>query len=286
LEPEESDNYSVGLVIEPIPTVTFTLDFWSIEKERTIGLFGEENHTLLDLVGRLENGLNNCAAFQGNPAVVRDSDIEADAAAIYTAAGICPAGDIDFVSDQYANLDTRTVRGHDIGIYWDLETQFGDFVLNYNASFLDKFEQEAGGQAAVLVEAQESGLLPANFPVAGFRDLEGVDGNIDEKHSARLNWRNGNWGAAVSGLRVGDFIQSSLTLSDGTEYKIPSMTTYNASADYRFEWNDINVRTRVGINNVTDERAPLADRFFGYYADVHRDLGRYYFVELRFSADG
>jgi len=37
------------------------------------------------------------------------------------------------------------------------------------------------------------------------------------------------------------------------------------------------------VNNFTDERAPLADRFFGYFADSHRDLGRYYYVDLRLS---
>ncbi|MFK7957879.1 MAG: TonB-dependent receptor [Lysobacterales bacterium] len=283
LVPEESDNYSVGLVFEPTIDLTFTLDFWSIEKEMTIGLFGETNHTLLDLVNRLENGLNNCGSFQGNPAVNRISDIEADAAAIYTAAGICPAGDIDFILDDYANLDTRTVRGHDIGVYYNIDTRAGDFAFTYNASFLDKYEQEAGGQAADLVAAQNSGLLPANFPVSGFQNLERIDGNIDEKHTVRLSWRKNNYGASVSGLRLGDFIQDSLNLADGTQFVVPSMTTYNLNLDYRFNIGDSRLRARFGINNFTDERAPLADRFFGYFADVHRDLGRYYYTELRFS---
>ncbi len=282
LVPEESDNYSVGLVFEPTTDLMFTLDFWSIEKEMTIGLFGEENHSLLDLVNRLENGLNNCDAFQGNPAVSRNPDLEADAAAIYTAAGICPAGEIDFIQDDYANLDTRTVRGHDIGIYYNIDTRAGDFALTYNGSFLDKYEQAAGGQAAVLVEAQNSGLLPASFPVQGFQTLAGVDGNIEEKHSARVSWRKNQMGASISGLRLGDFVQTSLNLADGTQFVVPSMTTYNLNLDYRFPVGESSMRARLGINNFTDERAPLADRSFGYFADVHRDLGRYYYAELQF----
>ena len=58
--------------------------------------------------------------FSGNPAVTRDSEIDEDVAAIYNAAGICPAGDIDQIFDQYANLDTRTVEGHDVGVYYDV----------------------------------------------------------------------------------------------------------------------------------------------------------------------
>ena len=42
--PEESDNYSVGFVITPVNVdgLTITADYWSIDKENTIGLFGEK----------------------------------------------------------------------------------------------------------------------------------------------------------------------------------------------------------------------------------------------------
>ncbi len=44
---EESVNTSIGIVVEPIENLTMTLDYWTIEKDDTIGLFGEENHVLL-----------------------------------------------------------------------------------------------------------------------------------------------------------------------------------------------------------------------------------------------
>ena len=72
---------------------------------------------------------------------------EADAEAIYLAAGICPAGDIRFIDDQYANFDTRKVEGYDVGIYYDFETPIGDFSTRFVGSFLEKFEQEPGGAA-------------------------------------------------------------------------------------------------------------------------------------------
>ena len=61
------------------------------------------------------------------------------------------------------------------------------------------------------------------------------------------------------------------------------MTTWNTSVDYRFELWKTDSRLRFGVNNFTDERAPLADRYFGYFADAHTDLGRYYYVDLRMS---
>ena len=45
--------------------------------------------------------------------------------------------------------------------------------------------------------------------------------------------------------------------------------------------SDVDTRFRLGINNVADERAPIADRYFGYFADVHSNLGRYYYVDIR-----
>ncbi|MBT1451653.1 TonB-dependent receptor [Glaciecola sp. XM2] len=283
LQPETSENISLGIVLTPTDDFTVTLDYWSIEKEDTIGLFGEENHTLLDLLLRIENGNTNCDSTTFNPAVTRAPAGE-DEAAIYNAAGICPAGDIEFIDDRYANLDKRTVAGFDLGVYWDFETQVGDFGFSYNASLLDKYEQEAGGDAALLVAAQENGVLPASFPIDGFADLIGRDGNQEKRQTARLTWRQNDFGASLSATYVGDFYQSSLTLDDGTLYTIPSMTRYNATFDYRFDsFQDSRARLRFGVRNLTNERAPLADRFFGFFSDAHNDFGRSYYVDLRMT---
>jgi iron complex outermembrane receptor protein len=72
-----------------------------------------------------------------------------------------------------------------------------------------------------------------------------------------------------------------LTLADGTVYAIPAMTTYNASMHYKFKIGDYNARLRLLVKNLSDERAPTADRFFGYFADAHQDLGRNYQLDLR-----
>ena len=281
LVPETGVNTSLGLVLEPVDGLTLTADWWSIEKEDTIGLFGEENHMILDLFYRLQAGMGNCS-MTFNGAVVRDEPDD-DQIAAYTEAGICPAGTALRVDDAYANLDTRTLEGHDIAVYYVVDTDIGNFRFSYNVSFLDVFEQEASGDAALLVASQAAGEIPADVPIDGFADLIGRDGNQDERHSARLSWRQGDFGASLAMYEIGSFYQSSLTLSDGMRYVIPSMTTYDATFDYRFDVSDMGARARLGIKNFTDERAPLADRFFGYFADAHTDLGRYVYLDLRLS---
>ena len=286
LTPEESTNTSIGIVIEPLENLTFTLDFWEIEKDNTIGLFGEENHSTLDLLSYIDHGISDCSTLQGNPAVVRDdpSTLDPDEVAVYLAAGICPAGRLRRVNDTYANLDTRTVSGHDIGIYYSVETGIGDFDLRYVATFLDKYEQVAGGDAAILVAAKETGVIPANIPVLGFADLIRQDGNAESKQTIRISWRKGQWDAAIGGVRLDDFVATDETLPDGTEWVVPSMTTYDASFAYQFDWgNDNDTRIRLGIRNFTDERAPLADGTYGYFRDMHRDLGINYYLDLRLT---
>ncbi len=280
LKPEKSDNYSVGLVLTPTDSLSLTFDYWSIEKKDTIGLFGEENHTVLELLQRLEAGLGACGPASFNQAVERSAEVDPEAAAIYEAAGICPAGDVIRINDKYANLDKRTVRGFDIGAYYDAQTPAGNFHFKYNASILDEFHQTAGGDSAVLLAASENGTLPPSIPIDGFADLIGRDGNQDYRHNVRLSWRRDAFGAAVGWHRIGSFYHSSLTLSDGTRWRVPAVDTFDANLDYHVEIGGAKTRFRLGAKNFTDERAPLADRFFGFFADAHRDYGRYFYLDV------
>ena len=91
-------------------------------------------------------------------------------------------------------------------------------------------------------------------------------------------------GATLTAHYLSRFEQTSAAFtSDGVLYRyiIPSMTTFNASVDYRFDLWKSDTRVRFGVNNVANKRAPLADRYFGYFADAHRDLGRYFYFDVR-----
>ena len=281
---EQSTNYSLGLVFDLNEHLTFTLDYWSIEKEDTIGLFGEENHTAYDLLLRIEEGNSNCASVDGNIAVVREDalGLTPEQLALFDAAGLCPAGEAQQVNDVYKNLDTRKIEGHDVGIYYTHDTSIGTFNVTYNGAFLDFYEQQASGPVQELLDAQDDGTLPASIDISGFSNLVRQNGNPKEKQTLRVNWRMNDWGASVSGTQVSDFVQTSLTLDDGTRYIVPSMTRYNASVDYRFDtFGDSDMRLRFGVVNALNERAPLTDSRFGYFSDMHTDLPRAYYLDLK-----
>jgi len=288
LVPEQSDNTSIGLVWDPTDELTITLDYWTIEKEDSIGLFGENNHAIYDLLLRLRAGTANCAGAAFNPAVGRDDPDNADPP-FFLEAGICPAGDIDFVNDTYANLDTRTIEGHDLGIYYDKETSVGDFNFKFVGTFYDEYEQL--GSSGISLEVQnaiDSGELPAGLALRGYGDLLSREGNSEEKFNASVRWSKGDWGAYFTMLKIGSFYDADRFLEiDGqtVNWVLPSMTTYNASIDYDFDAFGADNRLRFGINNLTDERAPLCDCRFGYWSDAHRDYGRYMYIDWRLQFD-
>ena len=280
LEAEESDNTSFGFVLTPIDNLVVTVDTWTIEKDKTIGLFGRENQTVNDMLLRFANGTNNCATFAGDPLVVREAADDGDAAA-FAAAGVCPFGDIKFIKNDYTNMALRTVEGTDVAVYYNFESNFGNFDVRYIGTFLDKFEQKASGDFAALQAKKDSGAIPASIPLKGFGDLLGLDGIYDNKHTLRLSWDKGPYGVSLVGLKKGSFEQTSLGKINGVAYVVPSMTTMDLTMSYDFELNGNDARVRFAVKNLEDERAPTADRYYGYYADAHQDYGRNYYLDFR-----
>ena len=295
LESETSTNTSFGVVIQPeaVDGLTITADLWAIEKEDTIGLFGRENHTVYDLALRLLAGNSDCSSFVGNPALTGldeydgsddleltdGSDVALDD--VFAAAGICPRGQVNQVTDEYLNLATRTVEGMDVAIVYSLDTQYGDFTFKYNGSFTDEFSQEATAQFAAMQALADNGTIPENIPLQGFGDLLGKDGSLEEKHSYKIYYSAGNWGASLSGLTKGDFVQSKFGTINGVGYTIPEMTTMDLAVWSKFDLSGKDARVKYTIKNFEDERAPLADGYQGYFSDIHQDLGMIHQLELR-----
>ncbi|MEM9402708.1 MAG: TonB-dependent receptor [Pseudomonadota bacterium] len=279
---EESDNTSIGVVIELTDNLTLSTDFWSIEKENTVGLFGEENHILYDLVLRIQDGTENCGdgVNLGNSDIVQrlpfdPTDVDTNNA--FLAAGICPVGEVIAVDDAYTNLDTRELTGYDIGLYYDIDTDMGEFSFRYNGSFYTKFEQTASSELSVTVLEAQASDPTLVYPLVGLGDLLGLDGNQEYRQTATVSWRKDNMRASLQGFRISGFDQQ---LSNGDLFGIPSMTTFNTRFDYRFDAFDVDTRVRFGINNLRNERAPIADASYGFFQDAHRDWGRHYYVDV------
>ena len=300
---EESDNATFGVVITPNDALTITIDKWSIEKDNTIGLFGRNNSSVYDLLLRLQKGIGGATTVaemlsfcQGTNVlndqfdkyaidgsyVLRDSNPSSSYDEQFLNAGICPAGQQDTIYEPYSNLALRTVEGTDLAIYYDFETSIGQFNITFQSSITDKFEQQPSAQFQAISAAVADGTLPAYTTLEGYGDLlNNENTGTDQKDTLKVNYRNGDWGASLTALRLGELLDNGVKSDDGQVYLIPSMTTANVSVYKKFTLKGNDARVRLMIRNVADERAPLADGWFGFYSDIHRDDGRHFYLDLK-----
>lgn len=281
LEPEESTNTTFGLVFEPtfVPpewgSFTFTADWWRVEQSNVIGIFGDDNHILLDYVMRLNGG--------SNPAVRRNAPDDDDRAA-FLGTGLDAVGDIVFVDDNYLNLDQRTVEGVDLGFYYDLNgTSFGDFSFRINGAYLKKFYQDVSPAGLIINAAAAAGDIPATLNVSGQGDLVRDYGRPEWRYTSALTWRKEAWGAGWFTSYVGDVYDDFNILSTtGEMWIIEDYQTHNLYVQYTFgDEGSSPTRLRVGVRNLEDKTPPLADTNYGYLGDLHSAQGRSWYVNLR-----
>tara|TARA_A200000113_G_scaffold145166_1_gene130518 strand:- start:2890 stop:5910 length:3021 start_codon:yes stop_codon:yes gene_type:complete len=276
LTPELGENESLGVVLEPIDNLIVTMDKWSIETEDTVGVFGMYNATLLDALIRIEGGANECT---GNPNVIRFAEPTDD---VTWPSGICPAGLVQQVNDYYVNTDTRTIEGFDTSVLYSIDTEYGDFGVKFMHVHYDTKNQAAGGDARKISDAAEpGGTLAGLASPRGIDNLLGKNGSIEDKYTMKASWRKGPYEVLLSGTQWGEFYETGHTAKvDGVteQWLVESMRMLNLTFGYKF---DSDLRVRVQIKNLEDERAPLADEAYGtYWADLHTDFGRNYNVEF------
>jgi iron complex outermembrane receptor protein len=281
LEPEESTNTTFGLVFEPdfIPSewgsFSFTADWWRVEQENVIGIFGDLNHILLDYVLRLDGG--------SNPAVMRAAP-DADDVLAFQGTGLDPVGDIIMVDDNYLNLDQRTVEGVDLGFYYNLDgTPIGDFSFRINAAYLDKFFQDVSPNGQIINAAAAAGDIPGVLSVSGEGDLVRDFGRPEWRYTSALTWRMNEWGAGWFTSYVGDVYDDFNVLSTTSEpWIIDDYQTHNLYVQYEFDADSASpTRLRLGMRNILDETPPLADTSFGYLGDLHSAQGRFVYANVR-----
>ena len=279
LQPEENDNYSLGLVFQPsfVDNLTLTLDWWRIEQEDVVGLFGDQNQVSLDYLLRVQGS--------SNPNVIRAA-ADTDQIALYTAAGLTPAGDILEVRDDYVNLNPREFEGLDFGIYyeWDAD-RYGSFDVAMNAAYLETAFQDPSAPADALLAAIEAGIINDAVDVPGAEDRIRQNARPEWRGNASVRWTKEKWGAGAVYRYVGDVIDTSVTGPDSEIFVVDAFQTLSVYGDYTFEDGlGGDTRLRLGVRNITNEDPPVADQFAsGYFSNLHSNRGRYFYVDIRKS---
>lgn len=286
LDPEDTESINFGIVVTPsfIPGLTLTADYWQVEQKGIIGIFGNRNSLLLDLLLRLQGS--------SNPNVVRDAP-DQDQLDLYAGTGINPAGDIQQILNPYRNLDERTSEGLDFSVMYEFETSFGEFDFQVNAARLRSFEQSAGPDADLLfneltpllqqIPELSVGDVAALQPF-GFGELLEIDGRPKWRLSGSVAWESGPVRVNFFGRYVGEVFDPGAQQDDTAAlFPVDDWFTLNFGISYRIE-NDTaldGTRLRFGVNNIFDEDPPLADESFGYYGSLHSGRGRQFSFDIR-----
>lgn len=279
LQPEESTNQSIGLVLQPwfIPEqfgrFTFTLDRWKIEQEKIVGLLGAQSNVVLDYL----NILNGTRNDNVNRAAVTADDI-----AFFQGSGITPVGQIVSVEDQFINLLPQTVEGLDIGLQWRLRgTPWGNFRASVNAAHLTKFDRSPGPLVESLFAAREAGQINANTPLPISQTLLARNGRPEWRVTGSFTWSQGPW-------QVGAFTQYNSAVTEtgflsaqGDPWQVDSQITGNMYGQYEFGNNAgfaSGTTVRLGARNITDEQPPLTSS--GYLGALYNPYGRYWYANI------
>lgn len=283
LKPEDSKNLTYGMTFETtfIPRrfgrFTATVDYWKVEQDNIIGLFGDANALTLDYLLRV-NGSSNPNVLRAAPTAQQSLDY---AAAGFT--GTAP-GNILGVIDNYRNLGPREVEGVDIGLFYSIDdTPFGDFDVKINAAQLLTFFQTPGPEQQQLLDAQAAGTIDPSISIVGAESLIRQNGRPEWRWTGTVTWRKGGWGVGYYTAYVGDVEDTSATLADGTRWVVQDVQTHNLYVQYTVKSNDWSngTRLRVGARNLFDEQPPLADSDLGFLGELHSPRGRVVYASIR-----
>jgi len=255
LEPETSESYSLGVVIDVpgIENLTVGLDYWNFEHhDRISDIFVDE---ILTVEADCFNSLPSCDASIA-ALVVRTAATPGD-----MALGI--PGTISTVRSPFLNLSEQTTDGFDLEVRYLMETsRWGSFRLTTYATYVNSVE----------------------FALRPIDPLEQVAGQYlrpQLRATTDLSWSFNDFQVGLFNRYLGSHEQEefSALFNGQVGAKIPSHSEW----DLRLDYTGFPMFTlTVGIENFTDEDIPL-DWFAieGYDVGYYNDRGRFVYTQVR-----
>ncbi|MEH6421301.1 TonB-dependent receptor [Pseudomonas sp. CGJS7] len=258
LKPEESKSYTVGLVFEPTPNTTMTLDGWQIERSNEINVETTDAAIAAGHVIRSDNNL------PGQP----------------------NSGTLLAALASYVNSASTTVRGIDLDVRqrFDLDAH-GKLSLDLQWSHVSKFERE-----------EEDGSKTEFAGTHGNCDVTNCIGTPKDKINFGATWEIGQFSLSGVANYISSFKNvrfeggpCASRYADGSNApgggcRIPSFTTFDLSG--RWKAKD-GVEVFGSIQNLTDRIAPLDPLTYGAinYNPMHSSgaIGRYFTLGVKYT---
>jgi outer membrane receptor for ferrienterochelin and colicin len=254
LEAEESENFNFGLTVNPLESLSVSVDYWDITQEKKID----------DVpFGFLYNSFCN---DQNSTVCVRGTPLPGDS-----------LGALQSVSTSFINIGEQSVTGIDLSTSYATDIGPGSLSLNLYYSYLLDFDR---------VELDSTGANFVTRPLAGEYEYP------ETRWSLTGNYEVGDWGLFTQLYYIGEFedtpdidFDGILDYDTNQSRMVDSFLTVNLQASYS-GFN--NTRLMVGIENLFDEDPPFAigdgdTDLYGYVSSQHSPRGMFWYARATFS---
>ena len=142
--------------------------------------------------------------------------------------------------------------------------------------------QGYGPELQTIDDAMDAGDLPLTA-IDGYGNLLAVNGAPKRKTYTSLRFRRGDWAFGWNQNSRSTVYEDRTLSSAGAMWGVAPFKTMNMYADYYTDFAESDLRIRLGVNNLEDDRAPLASSRMGYFEDLDNNLRRNFYVDLRFT---
>ncbi len=161
-------------------------------------------------------------------------------------------GVINYINDAYDNVDKQTYRGFDFDLRYEIHSKdAGDFRFSAAATYMTQFSHQAA---------------------EGVEQYAGEYNQPKWRSTYSIDWRKGNWGAAIFAEHVGTFANYDEEGLIGNQFLINPSISYSGFAK---------ATITLGARNVFD-RDPIFDRNSptGWNDSIHKSGKAFVYVRL------
>lgn len=259
LQPEESRQWTIGMIFEPSQELSLGADFFSIRRSDSIGALGD---TTIFEVFAAADPLNANGRFVRGTRVASGACTN-DLPGLPTPANL-PCR-IAFVIQGQSNLGNYVTTGVDVSGTLRLpRSTMGQFTLRGEGTYIMRYRYQREKDGPYF---DNVGLFSAD------------NGGISRwKHYLTANWRSGPWGATLAQNFVLGYTDAS------GERRVGSYETWDVQGTWE-GWRGLGVT--LGVKNVLDRDPPASDQgqsfqvgFDPRYTDPR---GRMYYVGLKYA---
>lgn len=270
LEPEESENWTIGATWDATPNLTLEATWWDYDFSNLIVSTDATDILLADIADGFIDNLEAHPVFPGRPLEVCEitGRWQGPDSGQPLPEGCTTGLDFQIFNNSWINQDTVTTSGLDFNIDWSSELLGGEFGARLAGTYVHSYK----GNNAV-------GELQEVAGTDGF-GVSGVSANPDLRMNLVNTWRN-----SVHSVR------STVRYTAGTENTNPDPNVANTSEDSYTQWDlsytfYITPERSVTFSalNVTDEEPPLvANGLLTSNAGLYDPRGRMWRLALNYG---